>query len=71
MIVTIIDSRIGYYRVIDLSEFSKDLRNHINFVKDIEILTNKIVYHDRKDSCKVRTFLAPSIKYHVPDRFTF
>lgn len=71
MIVTIIDSRIGYYRVIDLSEFSKDLRNYINFVKDIEILTNIIVYHDMKDSCKDETFLAPSIKYHVPDSFTF
>lgn len=68
MIVTIIDSRIGYYRVIDLSEFSKDLRNYINFVKDIEIITNKIVYHDMKDGCKYRTFLAPSIKYHVPDK---
>lgn len=71
MIVTIIDSRRGYYRAIDLSEFSKDLRNYINFLKDIEILTNEIVYHDRKDIFKYRTFLAPSIKYHVPDSFTF
>ncbi len=63
MIVTIIDRRIGYYRAIDLSEFSKDLRNYINFVNDIEIHPNNIVYHDRKDSCKNRTFMAPTIKY--------